>query len=133
MPTAVKMDLEAVMPFAHRCGVVLQEASPQAVCGELAWSQDLCTANGVMHGGALMTLADTLGAACAFLNLPSGATTSTIESKTNFFHALRHGRARGVAVPLHLGGTVIVVQTDIRDGEGRRIALVTQTQVVRAP
>ena len=133
MSTTTDLDLSRMMPFASRCGVVVVDASPREVRGELAWSPDLCTANAVMHGGALMTLADTLGAACAFLNLPPGATTSTIESKTNFFRALRKGRARGVATPLHVGSTVIVVQTDIRDDEGRRIALVIQTQAVRAP
>ena len=83
-----------------------------------------------MHGGALMVLADSLGAVCAFLNLPDGASTSTIESKTNFFRGVREGRAAAVTVPLHVGRTTIVVQTDIRDGRGKRVALVTQTQAV---
>ncbi len=133
MATTAELDLKTMMPFALRCGVVLAEVSPREVRGELAWSPDRCTANGVMHGGALMTLADTVGAVCAFLNLPAGATTATIESKTNFFRPLRAGRALGVATPLHVGSTVIVVQTDIRDDDGRRVALVTQTQAVRAP
>jgi uncharacterized protein (TIGR00369 family) len=86
--------------------------------------------DGVMHGGALMSLADSAGAVCAFLNLPQGATTSTIESKTNFFRALRSGRALAVSTPLHAGRTTIVVQTDLRDEDGKRVALVTQTQAV---
>jgi uncharacterized protein (TIGR00369 family) len=77
-----------------------------------------------------MTLADSLGALCAFLNLPAGAATATIESKTNFFRAVRDGHAIAVARPLHVGRTTIVVQTDIRDDGGRRVAQVTQTQAV---
>ena len=77
-----------------------------------------------------MTLADSAGAVCAFLNLPEGASTSTIESKTNFFRGLRSGTAHAVTRPLHVGRTTIVVQTDISDDEGRRLAQVTQTQAV---
>ena len=76
-----------------------------------------------MHGAALMTLADSLGAVAAFLNLPEGAMTSTIESKTNFFRGLRSGRAHATSTPLHVGRTTIVVQTDIRDDAGKRVAL----------
>ena len=86
-----------------------------------------------MHGGALMTLADSVGAICAFLNLPAGAGTSTIESKTNFFRALRSGSAHAVCHPLHVGRTVVVVQTDIRNDDDKRVAQVTQTQAVLAP
>ncbi|MGZ4146060.1 MAG: PaaI family thioesterase, partial [Actinomycetota bacterium] len=88
---------------------------------------------GIMHGGALMTLADSLGAVCAFLNLPPGRSTSTIESKTNFFRGVREGMVHGVAQPLHVGRGTIVVQTDLRDDEGRRVAIVTQTQAVLEP
>lgn len=125
-------DLAALMPFTVRCGIRITAAAPGEVRGELPWAEDLCTAGGVMHGGALMSLADSLGAVCAFLNLPPGATTTTIESKTNFFRAVRSGRAVGVATPLHVGRTVIVVQTDVRDEQDRRVALVTQTQAVMA-
>ena len=93
-------------------------------------AQSVRTSAGVMHGGALMSLADSVGAVCAFLNLPPGAATTTIESKTNFFRAVRSGSARATATPLHTGRTVIVVQTDIRDDAGKRVALVTQTQAV---
>jgi uncharacterized protein (TIGR00369 family) len=98
----------------------------------MVWTPELCTTAGVMHGGALMTFADTLGAMCAVFNLPPGATTTTIESKTNFFRPVRGGSAHAVASPLHVGRTLIVVQTDVRDEEKRRIALVTQTQAVLA-
>lgn len=124
--------MRALMPFAELCGVELTAASAEEVRGELAWAPERCTAGELLHGGALMALADTLGGVCAFLNLPPGATTSTIESKTNFFRGVRSGRAQAVTVPLHVGRTTIVVQTDIRDDDDRRVALVTQTQAVLA-
>ncbi len=123
-------DLLAMMPFAVSSGVRLDSASSSEVRGGVAWAPERCTSGGLLHGGALMLLADTLGAVCAFLNLPPGANTSTIESKTNFFRGLRAGQALAVATPLHVGRTTIVVQTDIRDSDGRRLALVTQTQAV---
>jgi uncharacterized protein (TIGR00369 family) len=122
--------LLALMPFAGACGVELTAARPEQVTGALAWTPERCTSGGVMHGGALMTLADTLGAVCAFLNLPEGARASTIESKTNFFRAVRSGCAHASASPLHVGRTTIVVQTDVTDDGGRRVAQVTQTQAV---
>ncbi len=127
------MDFPDAMPFARACGIELGETRPDAVQGRLPWSAQSCTTGGVMHGGALMTLGDTLGAICALLNLPPGASTSTIESKTNFFRAVRSGDAHAIARPLHVGRMTIVVQTDIRDDDGRRVALVTQTQAVLPP
>lgn len=121
------------MPFAVACGVQLLAASPAEVTTRLEWAPERCTAAGVLHGGALMTLADSAGAVCAFLNLPSGAATSTIESKTNFFRGLRTGTAHAVTRPLHVGRTTIVVQTDIADDDGKRLAQVTQTQAVLRP
>ena len=85
-----------------------------------------------MHGGAILSLADSVGAICAFLNLPDGATTSTLESKTNFFRAAR-GDVECVTRPLHVGRTTIVVQGDIVDDAGKRVAQVTQTQMVLRP
>ncbi|GGV28422.1 aromatic compound degradation protein PaaI [Actinomadura cremea] len=118
------------MPFARALGVEIDTAGPDEVTGRLDWAPDRCTAGGVLHGGALMALADTLGAACAFLNLPDGASTTTLESKTNFFRGVKEGCVRGTSRPLHAGRTSIVVQTDLHDGTGRRIAQVTQTQAV---
>jgi 1,4-dihydroxy-2-naphthoyl-CoA hydrolase len=126
-------ELVAAMPFAARLGVEIEAASPQEVRGSLVWAEDLCTAGGVLHGGALLTLADSLGGVCAFLNLPDGATTATIESKTNFFRAVREGRVVGVARPLHVGRSFVVIQTDLRDASDRPVALVTQTQAVLGP
>ncbi|MEU8801956.1 PaaI family thioesterase [Spirillospora sp. NPDC048819] len=122
--------LTDAMPFARALGVQLDTAGPEEVTGRLDWAPDRCTAGGVMHGGALMALADTLGAACAFLNLPPGTSTSTLESKTNFFRGVKDGHVRGASHPLHTGRTSIVVQTDLFDAAGRRVAQVTQTQAV---
>jgi 1,4-dihydroxy-2-naphthoyl-CoA hydrolase len=124
--------LLASMPFSVNCGVQLQAAAPERVSGRLDWAPERCTAGGVLHGGALMALADTLGGICAFLNLPPGASTSTIESKANFFRAVRSGHVTAVAAPVHVGRTTIVVQTDIRDADDRRVAMVIQTQAVLA-
>jgi uncharacterized protein (TIGR00369 family) len=122
--------LLAAIPFAATLGIELHSATGEEVRGTMRWASDRCTAGGVLHGGALMSLADTVGAICAFLNLPPGATTSTIESKTNFFRPVRQGEVEAIARPLHVGRTVIVVQTDLLDSDGKRIAQTTQTQAV---
>jgi uncharacterized protein (TIGR00369 family) len=121
--------LDAV-PFAVSLGVELLAAEAEEVRGRLAWAPERCTAGGIMHGGALMSLADTLGGVCAFLNLPAGATTATIESKTNFFRAVRDGAVTATSRPLHVGRSFIVVQTSLVDDGGRDVALVIQTQAV---
>ena len=123
-------DWSALMPFAERSGVQVTAASATEVRGTLEWAPERCTTNGVLHGAALMTLADSLGAICAVMNLPTGAGTATIESKTNFFRAVTKGHVDAITRPLHVGRTTIVVQTDIFDGEGKRVAQVTQTQAV---
>ena len=118
-------------PFAKAAGVEIDEAGADVVRGRMEWAAERCTADGSLHGGALMTLGDTLGALCAFLNLPSGsAGTTTIESKTNFFRAVRQGTVSAVARPLHVGRATIVVQTDLIDEAGRRVGQVTQTQAI---
>ena len=121
------------MPFADLIGIRIVDSQPEEVRGLLDWAPERCTSGGVMHGGALMTLADSLGGACAFLNLPAGALTATIESKTNFFRPVTRGTVEAVARPLHVGKSTIVVQTDVLDEEGRRVAQVTQTQAVVKP
>ena len=123
-------DLVATMPFAVAVGITIDAASKEETVGHLPWSADRCTTAGLMHGGAVMTLADTLGAVCAFMNLPPGASTSTITSSTNFFRVVRDGELCGTARPLHVGRTTIVVQIELRDGDDRLVALVTQTQAV---
>ena len=126
-------DLADTVPFAGVLGVALEAAAPDEVRGRMPWTAEHCTAAGALHGGALMAFADTLGAVCAFLNLRAGATTSTLESKTNFFRALREGDVTGISRPLHVGRSFIVVQTQLADDQGRSVALVTQTQAVLSP
>ena len=128
--TARLQALQQAMPFAQALGVELIAAAPEEVRGRLGWAAERCTTGGILHGGALIGLADTLGAICAFLNLPPGAGTTTIESKTNFFRAVQSGHVEAVTRPLHVGRRFIVVQTDLMDPDGRRVAQVTQTQAV---
>ena len=126
-------ELVATMPFAVAVGIEIDAASKDEVRGHLEWTPERCTTAGLMHGGAVMTLADTLGAVCAFFNLPHGASTSTITSSTNFFRAVRDGELRGTSRPLHAGRTTIVVQTELRDNNDKLVAMVTQTQAVLTP
>jgi len=121
----------AAAPFTAFLGIEMVAAEPGEVRARLAWSEEICTAGGVMHGGALMGLADNVGGFCAFLNLPEGAGgTATIESKTNFFGPVRHGHVHAVARPLHTGRRTIVVDTELYDDAGKLVARVTQTQAV---
>jgi uncharacterized protein (TIGR00369 family) len=122
------------MPFAALVGVDLLAAGPELVRGRVAWSPELCTAGGVMHGGAIMALADTCGGVCAFLNLPDGAQgTATIESKTNFLRAVREGAITATTRPLHAGRTLIVIETEIVRDDGALAAKVTQSQAFHYP
>src|SRR3954464_15517359 len=118
------------MPFAAAAGVELIAAAPEEVRARLAWAPERCTAGGFLHGGALMTLADSAGGVCAYLNLPNGATTATVESKTNFLRPVTAGAVEAVARPVNVGRRLILVQTELRDAEGRLVALTTQTQAV---
>ncbi len=122
-----------LMPFSVELGVRLESADPSSVAGTLAWSEQRCTSGRILHGGAIMALADSVGAVCAHLNLPDGATTSTIESKTNFFRGVRSGFVRAIAKPIHVGKRTVVVQTDVLDDRDRSVALVIQTQAVLLP
>jgi uncharacterized protein (TIGR00369 family) len=128
---AVDEELRAAMPFAGVLGLELLDSGPEEVRARLAWEERLCTAGGILHGGALMGLADAVGGYCAFLNLPEGAAgTATIESKTNFFRAVRDGHVHARSRPLHRGRTTIVVETDLFDDGDKHVARVTQTQAV---
>jgi 1,4-dihydroxy-2-naphthoyl-CoA hydrolase len=124
---------ELRMPLTRLLGLEFTQAEAGEVRGRLAWREDLCTAAGILHGGALMAMADSVGAMCAVLNLPEGHLTSTIESKTNFFRAVREGTVEAVAHPLHVGRSTIVIQTDIFDEAGKRVTQTTQTQAVLSP
>ena len=126
-------DLTAVVNEQMPLGTTLEittRGGPEEVEARLDWKPELCTAGGVLHGGILMALADSAGAVCAFLNLPPGARTVTIESKTNFLGAVRKGHVVARARPLHEGRTTIVVETDVFDADGRRVARTMQTQAV---
>ena len=121
----------AAAPFTTRLGMEFASAGPEEVRAQLAWDESLCTAGGALHGGALMALADNAGGFCAFLNLPDNANgTATIESKSNFFAAVRSGHVSAVSRPLHVGKRTIVVDTELFDDDGRLVARVTQTQAV---
>ena len=124
--------LIASMPFAAAVGIELRSAGPDEVVGVLEWAPERCTAGGVMHGGALMTLADSVAALCAFLGLPEGASTATTSSTTHLLRPVTEGAVTATARPLHRGRRSVVVQTDLVDGSGRRVAQVTQTQAVLA-
>jgi 1,4-dihydroxy-2-naphthoyl-CoA hydrolase len=122
---------EIKLPFAELLGIEFVEAAADRVVAEIAVRDELCTQPAVMHGGAIMAFADTLGAAGTILNLPDGAGTTTIESKTNFLAAAPAGsRVRGEATPLHRGRRTQVWQTRITTEAGRLVAVVTQTQLV---
>jgi uncharacterized protein (TIGR00369 family) len=128
-----RQDLLAMMPFAVFLGIELEAASPEEVVGVLHWREELCTTAGLMHGGALMSLADSLGGVCAYLNLPSGAATATISSTTNLLRAVREGRVTGRARPLRVGRTVITIETELHDEAGKPISHTTQAQAVIGP
>jgi 1,4-dihydroxy-2-naphthoyl-CoA hydrolase len=123
-----------LMPFAALIGVELLETSRELVVGRLEWSPERCTTGGLLHGGALMALADTCGGVCAFLNLPEGAAgTSTIESKTNFMRAVKDGAIRASTRPLYAGRTMIVIESEITREDGSLAGKVTQTQAFHYP
>ncbi len=118
------------MPYGATLGIESLVGTADEIEATLSWAPELCTAGGVLHGGALMALADSAGAVCAFLNLPPGGRTVTIESKTNFFGAVHEGTVRARSRPLHRGRTTIVVETDLFDATGRHVGRTTQTQAV---
>ena len=118
-------------PFADFLGIKITYVSPERVEAELPVRGDLATVPDILHGGAIMAFADNVGAVGAVANLPKGARTATIESKTNFFAAIPVGEtARAESTPLHLGRTTMVWQTKITRQDGRLCALVIQTQIV---
>src|SRR5947207_8245259 len=119
------------LPFARLMGVSIVSAAPDLVIGELKVREDLCTRPNVLHGGATMAFADTIGAVATVANLKEGESTTTIESKTNFFAAIPLGdTAHAECTPLHKGRTTMVWQTKITRGDGRLAAVVIQTQMV---
>jgi 1,4-dihydroxy-2-naphthoyl-CoA hydrolase len=131
MSAAELSDLVAMLPFAAEIGISLEEASPERVVAVLPWASRLCTTGGIMHGGALMSLADSAGALVAFLGLPEGASTATVTSTTQLLRPVSGGSVRAVAVPLRRGRTVVTVQTSLHDSGNRLVAQTTQVQAVR--
>jgi uncharacterized protein (TIGR00369 family) len=116
--------------LADLLGIHFVETGQEKVVAELVIRDDLRTVGGALHGGTLMAFADTVGAAATVLNLPAGAGTTTLESKTNFFAAGRAGVVRAEAVPLHRGKRTMVWQTRVTDEGGRLLAQTIQTQMV---
>ena len=130
MPELDPSALAATMPFAVRNGVEITAASRHEVVGHLDWSEERCTIGGLMHGGALMTLADSLGAVAAFVHLPEGAGTATVSSNTSLLRGLREGRATGTATVINAGRRFITVRTDVVDDAGKLLITTTQVQAV---
>ena len=133
---ALKDNLQRTLSgfFPEKLGMRFLEASKDELRAEIEVTRDLCTLPGRMHGGALMAFADTLGAYGTVLNLPEGHSTTTIESKTNFFSAgAEGGKVIGTTTPIHRGRSTMVWQTRIERDDGKLVALVTQTQLVLSP
>lgn len=122
--------IREAMPLAAELGFEGLESGPDAVVVRGAWAPERCTAAGMLHGGYLMSLADVAAATLAYLNLRSGATTTTIEAKTNFLAAVREGSVTARAEPVHVGRRTIVVQVDVTDDAGRLVSRTLQTQAV---
>jgi uncharacterized protein (TIGR00369 family) len=122
---------DEMLPFAELLGIQFVSTSPHRIVAEMTVREDLCTRPAVLHGGAIMAFADTLGATGTILNLKEGAGTTTIESKTNFIAPAAVGtRVRGEATPIHRGRRTMIWQTRVTMSEGRLVALVTQTQLL---
>lgn len=131
MMDALALLNEKMMPLAKLLGVEFVSAAPDKVVARLPVREDLCTIPAVLHGGAVMAFADSLGGAATILNLKEGTWTTTIESKTNFVAPAPAGSVvTGECTPVHRGKRTMVWQTRITTAEGKLVALVTQTQIV---
>jgi 1,4-dihydroxy-2-naphthoyl-CoA hydrolase len=126
-------DVLDLIPFARTLGLSVVRDDPAHVVVRLDWDPGLCTSGGVLHGGVIMALADTAGGLCAFRNMaPDAAGTTTIESKTNFLRAVSSGYIVAAARPLHVGRTLIVIESEVSDDQERLIGKVIQSQLVLA-
>lgn len=119
-----------LMPFTRELGLEFEHGDVHRVVAHAKWSIERCTTGGVMHGGFLMAAVDSVGAMCAGFNLPQGALTSTIESKTNFFRGVTGGEIRIESTPIHVGRSTIVIQTDTTRADGKLVSRTVQTQAV---
>lgn len=127
-------ELHAAMPFAALLGLELVAATPERVEAQLAWRPELCTEAGVLHGGAVMALADSCGGLCAALGLPGdGSATATTGSHVTLLRAVLGGALTATATPLHRGRSSAVIETEVRDDERRLVAKVTQAQAILWP
>jgi len=136
MTTTIDQDITAIlheqMPLARHNQVAASvSADTDVVIMSAQWQPEFCGLGGVLHGGYLMALADGAGATLAFVNLPAGASTTTVESKTNFFRPVTEGSVLATATMVHKGRTTIVVQTDITNDQGALVSRTLQTQAVR--
>ena len=124
--------LKGILP--ELLGIQLVEVTPDKVLATLKVRPELCTTGRILHGGSIMAFADTLGAIGTIVNLPPGASTATIESKTNFIGGAAEGTTvTGESTPVHRGRTTQVWQTRITGADGKLVALVTQTQIIKPP
>jgi uncharacterized protein (TIGR00369 family) len=132
LATQMQERLKGILP--ELLGIQLLEVTPDRVLAQLTVRPDLCTTGKVLHGGAIMAFADTLGAIGTVVNMPQGYGTATIESKTNFIGGAAEGSVViGESTPVHRGKTTQVWQTRVTNAEGKLVALVTQTQMVMPP
>ncbi len=125
-------DLGALMPLTRVLGIRATALHHDGVSASMAWRDELCTADGILHGGTLMAFADTVGATAAFLRLPEGATTTTVSSNTSFLAAVRDGTITARAFVEHTGRRFITVRTEVRDATDRLVSVTIQTQAVLA-
>jgi 1,4-dihydroxy-2-naphthoyl-CoA hydrolase len=125
--------LIALMPFAGHLGITLVEASSERVIADLPWAPQLCTSGGVMHGGVLMSLADTIGAVVVVLGLAEGESTATITSTTQMFRPVTGGVVRAVGLPVYRGRTTATAQTCLYNAAGKLVSQTTQVQAIRRP
>lgn len=124
-------DMSDLVPFSNLLGVRYTSSDPSRVEATMAATTEVSTMIGTLHGGAIMGLADSVGAACAFVDLPAGSVTLTVQSNTNFLRAVKTGSVvRAESSPMHVGRTTMVVQTDVFDDQDRCVARTTQTQTV---
>ncbi len=126
-------NMRKLMPYAAHLDMQLTTASPEEVVATMDWAPQTTTTGGAMHGGALMSLADTIGGTVAFLNLPEGAATSTISSSSVFLRAVREGTVTATGRLVHRGRSTIVAETQVEDAQGRAVLRTTQTQAVLMP
>ena len=133
-PDIVSILQQRMPPFSKLLGIQFLSATPERVVAEMIVREELCTTPAILHGGAIMAFADTLGACATVINLREGLSTTTIESKTNFFApAVVGSKVTGECIALHRGKRTMAWQTKVTNEAGRLLAVITQTQMVLEP